>query len=80
MLANLRPAFVITRREIRDQFRDWRIIVPTVVLTLFFPALMNFVAEQIIEFMQRYGVPIIGDRLVPFLLMVVNFQNLSLLE
>lgn len=77
MLANLRPAFVITRREIRDQFRDWRIIAPTVVLTLFFPALMNFVAEQVIEFMQRYGAPIIGDRLVPFLLMVVGFFPIS---
>ena len=53
MLTTLRPAFVITRREIRDQFRDWRIIAPTVVLTLFFPALMNFVAEQVIDFLQR---------------------------
>ena len=50
MLANLRPAFVITRREIRDQFRDWRIIAPTVVLTLFFPALMNFVADKLSSF------------------------------
>jgi uncharacterized membrane protein SpoIIM required for sporulation/ABC-type transport system involved in multi-copper enzyme maturation permease subunit len=77
MLTSLRPAFVITRREIRDQFRDWRIIAPTVVLTLFFPALMNFVAEQVLDFMQRYGTPIIGDRLVPFLLMVVGFFPIS---
>ena len=77
MLTNLRPAFVITRREIRDQFRDWRIIAPTVVLTLFFPALMNIVAEQVIDFMQRYGANIIGDRLVPFLLMVVGFFPIS---
>jgi uncharacterized membrane protein SpoIIM required for sporulation/ABC-type transport system involved in multi-copper enzyme maturation permease subunit len=77
MLTTLRPAFVITRREIRDQFRDWRIIAPTVVLTLFFPALMNFVAEQVIDFMQRYGAPIMGERLVPFLLMVVGFFPIS---
>ena len=25
MLASLRPVWVITRREVRDQFRDWRI-------------------------------------------------------
>jgi uncharacterized membrane protein SpoIIM required for sporulation/ABC-type transport system involved in multi-copper enzyme maturation permease subunit len=73
MLANLRPALVITRREIRDQFRDWRIIVPSAVLTLFFPALMNIVAEQVLDFMAQYGTPIIGDRLVPFFLMVVGF-------
>ncbi len=78
MLANLRPALIITRREIRDQFRDWRIIAPILVLTLFFPFLMNFVAEQIIEFMQGYNVPIIGDRLVPFLLMVVGFFPISI--
>jgi ABC-type transport system involved in multi-copper enzyme maturation permease subunit len=77
MFADLRLALIITRREIRDQFRDWRIIVPILALTLFFPALMNFVAEQVIEFMQSYQVPIIGDRLVPFLLMVVGFFPIS---
>lgn len=78
MLANLRPALTITRREIRDQFRDWRIIAPILVLTLFFPGLMNFVAEQVIDFMQGYEVPIIGERLVPFLLMVVGFFPISI--
>ena len=78
MLANLRPALIITRREIRDQFRDWRIIAPILVLTLFFPGLMNFVARQIIEFMQGYDVPVIGERLVPFLLMVVGFFPISI--
>ena len=77
MLRNLRMALVVTRREIRDQFRDWRIIFPIVVLTLFFPALMNFVAEQLLDFMQQYQAPIIGDRLVPFLLMAVGFFPLS---
>jgi len=77
MLASLRPALIVTRREIRDQLRDWRIIAPIVVLTLFFPGLMNFVADQVLDFMQRYGAPIIGDRLVPFLLMVVGFFPIS---
>lgn len=77
MLANLLPALVVTRREIRDQFRDWRIIAPIVVLTLFFPGLMNFVAEQVVDFMQSYQTPIIGDRLVPFLLMIVGFFPIS---
>jgi len=77
MLANLRPALVITRREIRDQFRDWRILAPIVVLTLFFPGLMNFVADRVVDFMQTYETPLIGDRLVPFLLMVVGFFPIS---
>ena len=39
-------ALVITRREIRDQFRDWRIILPMLMLTLIFPWLMEFTASR----------------------------------
>lgn len=77
MLANLHPPYIITRREIRDQLRDWRIIVPIVVLTVFFPMVMNFTADQLIRFVERYGAPLIGDRLIPFLLMVVGFFPIS---
>lgn len=77
MLSELSLAFVITRREIRDQFRDWRIIIPIVILTLVFPAIMNFTARQAVNFVERYGAPVIGDRLIPFLLMVVGFFPIS---
>jgi len=73
----LKPALIITRREIRDQFRDWRIIIPIFFLTLIFPAIMNFTARQAISFVERYGAEIIGDRLIPFLLMVVGFFPIS---
>jgi ABC-type transport system involved in multi-copper enzyme maturation permease subunit len=73
MRNNLRKAWIITRREIRDQFRDWRIIAPILILTVFFPGLMNFTARQAVEFVAKYGAPIIADRLIPFLLMVVGF-------
>jgi uncharacterized membrane protein SpoIIM required for sporulation/ABC-type transport system involved in multi-copper enzyme maturation permease subunit len=70
-------AFVIARREIRDGFRDWRIIAPILALTLFFPALMNFTARQAVEFVTDYGAPVIGERLIPFLLMIVGFFPIS---
>ena len=70
-------ALVITRRELRDQLRDWRLIVPVIALTLFFPLLMNFTANQAVRFVARYGAEIIGDRLIPFLLMVVGFFPIS---
>lgn len=73
----LSHALIITRREVRDQLRDWRIIVPIVILTLFFPLLMNFVAGQAVGFVQRYDAEIIGDRLIPFLLMIVGFFPIS---
>lgn len=45
MLDSLRKALVITRREINDQMRDWRIIIPILGLTVLFPGLMTFTAR-----------------------------------
>ena len=74
---HLGGALMITRREVRDQLRDWRIIFPVLILTLFFPGLMNFTAQRIISFVQRYGAPIVGERLIPFLLLIVGFFPIS---
>jgi uncharacterized membrane protein SpoIIM required for sporulation/ABC-type transport system involved in multi-copper enzyme maturation permease subunit len=73
MTINIRPVMVIARREIRDQFRDWRIIFPIVFLTIFFPFLMNYTAQRMLGFVQEYGATIVGERMVPFLLMIVGF-------
>jgi len=78
MWHDLSQALIITRREIRDQFRDWRIIAPIVGLTLFFPGLMNFTAQQVVDYVEQYNVPMIGDRLIPFLLLVVGFFPISI--
>lgn len=77
MLDALLPAMMIVRREVRDQFRDWRIIFPIVGLTLVFPFIMNWTARQMLNFTAEYGARIIADRLVPFLLMVVGFFPIS---
>jgi uncharacterized membrane protein SpoIIM required for sporulation len=77
MIDSLIEALVITKREVRDQFRDWRIVVPIILLTIFFPALMNFTAHQAVNFVERHNAPIVGDRLIPFLLMVVGFFPIS---
>ena len=71
-------AYTVARRELRDQLRDWRILAPIAALTLFFPVLMNFTAQRAVEFVERYGADIIGERLVPFLLMVVGFFPISI--
>ncbi len=70
-------AWIITRREVRDSFRDWRIIIPTLLLTLFFPFLMNFTAGRLLTFVGQYGADIIAERLIPFLLLVVGFFPMS---
>ncbi len=48
-----RMAMVVTRREVRDSFRDWRIVIPIILLTIGFPALMNFTARRLLGFAQN---------------------------
>ncbi len=72
-----RPVWIIAKREVRDLFRDWRIIFPIAGLTLVFPFLMNFTARQILDFVRGYGANIVGERLVPFLMMIVGFFPLA---
>jgi uncharacterized membrane protein SpoIIM required for sporulation/ABC-type transport system involved in multi-copper enzyme maturation permease subunit len=70
-------ALHVTRREVKDSFRDWRIIIPIVLLTLFFPGLMNFTAERLLNYVGQFGAELIAERLIPFLLLVVGFFPMS---
>jgi uncharacterized membrane protein SpoIIM required for sporulation len=63
----------LVRRELRDQLRDWRVVIPLVILTGVFPLLMNFTARTALDFVSRYGAPLIAEQLFPFLLMIVGF-------
>ncbi|HET7089315.1 MAG TPA: stage II sporulation protein M [Anaerolineae bacterium] len=73
----LAGALSVTRREVRDTLRDWRIVAPIVILTLVFPVIMNFTASIAQDFVRRYGAQIIGERIIPFLLMIVGFFPIS---
>jgi uncharacterized membrane protein SpoIIM required for sporulation len=74
---DLHMALLITKREVRDSFRDWRIIIPIVILTLVFPALATMTARVLFNFTAQYGAGLIGDRLIPFLLLIVGFFPMS---
>jgi uncharacterized membrane protein SpoIIM required for sporulation/ABC-type transport system involved in multi-copper enzyme maturation permease subunit len=78
MLDRIRPALIITRREMRDQLRDWRIVFPITILTLIFPFLANFTTRQILGFVQKYGANLLAERFIPFLLMIVGFFPISI--
>lgn len=73
----LSKALIVTRREIRDTLRDWRIIAPILILTLIFPWLMNYIAGLAIDFVQAYNAPLVGTRMIPFLMLVVGFFPIS---
>jgi uncharacterized membrane protein SpoIIM required for sporulation/ABC-type transport system involved in multi-copper enzyme maturation permease subunit len=70
---DLEMIWLVAWRELRDQLRDWRIIFPMVFLTLILPFLADMGAKAAINFTTKYGTPLIAERLVPFLLMVVGF-------
>lgn len=67
------PVWVVLRREIKDTLRDWRIVVPIVVLVIGFPFLANFAASRGLAFVNQYGASLIIERLLPFLMLVVGF-------
>jgi uncharacterized membrane protein SpoIIM required for sporulation/ABC-type transport system involved in multi-copper enzyme maturation permease subunit len=71
--AQLKLVWLVAARELRDQLRDWRIIFPMVILTICLPFLADFGAQAAMNFTSKYGTPLIAERLVPFLLMVVGF-------
>jgi uncharacterized membrane protein SpoIIM required for sporulation/ABC-type transport system involved in multi-copper enzyme maturation permease subunit len=74
----LSNALIVTRREVRDSFRDWRIIAPIVILTFLFPGLAQFVATRFTAFVSDFGANIISERTIPFLLMIVGFFPISI--
>ena len=74
---SLQRAWIVTRREIRDTLRDWRLVVPITFLTLIFPALMQITADAAQRWAFRWGGEIIGERLMPFLMMIVGFFPIS---
>lgn len=70
---NLDRALIVTRREVRDTFRDWRILVPIFILTIVFPFIANWGAGRMVRWVEQFGAAIVAQRFVPFLLMIVGF-------
>jgi len=73
MLNKLKPIGLVAWRELRDQIRDWRVLLPMLILTLSFPFLMNAFAEQSIDFLNQYNANLVVDRLVPISIMIIGF-------
>lgn len=63
----------IVKREVRDQFRDWRITLPIIFLTAVFPFIIGYVSNQVVRFVQGYDADIVAENMIPFFLLVVGF-------
>jgi uncharacterized membrane protein SpoIIM required for sporulation/ABC-type transport system involved in multi-copper enzyme maturation permease subunit len=66
-------AWLVARRELVDQMRDWRILLPMIILTIFFPYLMNVAAKSTVSYVNQYGANLLAERLLPFLILVVGY-------
>ncbi|NDJ86146.1 MAG: ABC transporter permease subunit [Chloroflexi bacterium] len=76
----IQNALVITRREVQDSFRDWRIMFPIIVLTLFFPILANIASQLFINLFERYGAEAddLIEAFLPLMPMIVGFFPVSI--
>lgn len=72
-MSSLAETFIVTRREIRDSLRDWRIVAPILILTLIFPWIMDMSTRAAIDFVEQYSARIIPIHLIPFGTMIVGF-------
>ena len=77
MWRNWEAIWLVARREFRDQFRDWRILTPMILLVSLFPFVADDMTRRAVEFMNRNGGQIILDRLIPFAVLVIGFFPLS---
>ena len=73
MFNKLGPVWLVARRELRDQFRDWRVILPMVILVFCFPILMNEFSKEAVRFLNQYNTNFILERLVPFSILIIGF-------
>jgi len=78
MKRNLSRAWLVSRRELRDQLRDWRILFPMVVLSIFFPYVVNILGRVAINFASQYDTNVNTDGLVPFFLLIVGFFPMTI--
>ena len=77
MWRNFEAIWMVARREFLDQFRDWRIVVPMLLLVTLFPFIADDTTRQAISFMNRFGGDLILDNLIPFVVLVIGFFPLS---
>jgi uncharacterized membrane protein SpoIIM required for sporulation/ABC-type transport system involved in multi-copper enzyme maturation permease subunit len=74
----LSNALIVTRREVRDSLRDWRIMVPIFLLTLIFPLLANGITRLFTSFFQDNGAEDLLPALLPLMPMIVGFFPVSI--
>ncbi len=74
----VRNTLTVTRREVRDSFRDWRIMGPIFILTLVFPALAQGATGLFVNFFEENGAQPLVANFLPLLPMIIGFFPISI--
>ncbi len=76
--SSLARALIVTRRELRDTLRDWRIVTPIVTLMIFIPLLLAFVLRVAgPDWVERLGSDVFYNKLLPFSMLAIGFLPMS---
>lgn len=78
MFNKLKPVWLVAGRELKDQFRDWRVLTPMIILVFCFPILANELGKQIVDFLNQYDANLILERLVPFMILIIGFFPITI--
>ncbi len=76
--ASLSRALIVTRRELRDTLRDWRIITPIITLVLVLPFLLAATLNALSANLARdLGQATFYGKLLPFTTLAIGFLPMS---
>lgn len=70
MRTSLQPIRIIVARELRDMLSDWRLLLPILILSIFFPTLLVGGSNIIISFI---GDPELVETIIPFAMLLIGF-------
>jgi len=78
MFNKLNLVWLLAKRELKDQLRDWRVLTPMIILIVCFPIISNEFAKQAVDFLNQYNANLIIDRLVPVSILIIGFFPITI--
>ena len=75
--ASLARALIITRRELRDSLRDWRIVTPILTLTIVLPSVLIAALRMGHDLLERLGPDALDTKILPFSILAIGFFPMS---
>ncbi len=76
--STLSRALIVTRRELRDTLRDWRVIAPIITLVLVLPFVLASVLNGLsASLVKNLGHATFYDKLLPFTTLAIGFLPMS---